>query len=114
MGFEIVQRREGDFHVVAPEGELDLATQCEFRSALQELILAGHVDLVVDLRQTSFVDSTGLGALISARRRTHAHNGSFAIICENPRLREMFRLTRLDLVFRVHETYDDWESSRKE
>jgi anti-sigma B factor antagonist len=110
---EIVHRAEGAFEVVSPRGEIDLATQAKLRTALEELILAGRTNLVVDLAETTFLDSTGLGALIATRRRTHALNGSFAIICANPRMREMFAITRLDLVFRVYETFEEWLSAQE-
>jgi anti-sigma B factor antagonist len=109
---EITHRAEGAFEIVSPRGEIDLATQTKLRAALEELITAGRADIVVDLAETTFLDSTGLGALISARRRTYASKGSFAIICANPKMRELFSITRLDLVFRVHETFEDWAATR--
>ena len=113
MELEITHRTDGVFVIVSPRGDIDLATQGVLRRALEDLILAGHVDIVVDLGETTFLDSTGLGALIGARRRTHALNGSFAIICQNPRMRKLFEATRLDLVFRVHEAFEDWARARQ-
>jgi anti-sigma B factor antagonist len=109
---EITHHAEGPFEIVSPRGEIDLATQTKLRAALEELIVAGRTHIVVDLAETTFLDSTGLGALIGARRSTHALNGSFAIICANPRMRELFSITRLDLVFRVHETFEEWRAAR--
>lgn len=86
-------------HVVAPHGEVDIATYRSLRGAINELLTVGHVDLVVDLTHTAFLDSTGLGALIGARRRAHALKGSLAIRCEDPRILQVFRITGLDRVF---------------
>lgn len=113
MELEVVHTAAGDVDILAPRGEIDLATQGALREAFDKLILIGRVDIVVDLGETTFLDSTGLGALISARRRTHGLNGSFAIVCANPRMRTLFEMTRLDLVFRVHESYEDWAESRQ-
>jgi anti-sigma B factor antagonist len=88
-------------HVVAPRGELDVATHRYLREAIHELVLAGKVDIVVDLNHTTFLDSTALGTLISARRRTHALKGSFAILCDDERLLQVFRVTSLDRVFTI-------------
>jgi anti-sigma B factor antagonist len=110
---EITHRADGDYEIVSPQGEIDVATHATLRAALEELVVSGRTHIVVDLAETTFLDSTGLGALIGARRRTHAMNGSFAIICESPRMRELFAITRLDLVFRVHETFDDWLATRQ-
>lgn len=107
-GLEILHRTQGGFEFVSPCGEIDLATQGMLRSSLNDLIVAGRVNIVVDLAETTFLDSTGLGALIGARRRTHGLNGSFAIICPNPRMRKMFQLSRLELVFRLYESREQW------
>lgn len=88
-------------HVVVPRGEIDLATQRQLSDVIRELLLAGKVDLVVDLDHTTFMDSTGLGTLISARRRAHALKGSFAIRCRNDDLLRLFRATSLDRVFTI-------------
>ena len=88
-------------HVVAPHGELDLATHRQLREAIDELLLAGKVDVVVDLDHTTFIDSTALGTLIGARRRAHSLKGSFAILCRNPELLRIFRATSLDRMFEI-------------
>lgn len=92
---------ESGRRVVRPRGELDLATRGEFADAIQEMLVDGHVNLVVDLDTVAFLDSTGLGALIGARRRAHALGGSLVIRCGNPKLLRLFRATSLDRVFTI-------------
>ena len=52
--------------VVAVRGEIDLFTAPELKSALSEAIESGHTRIVVDLTDTTFLDSTALGVLIRA------------------------------------------------
>lgn len=87
--------------VLAPRGELDLATNQAFVKAVTEALDAGQVHLVVDLTDTTFLDSTALGTLISARRRAHAQRGSFVIVCRDARLLRLFEITSLDKVFTI-------------
>jgi len=87
--------------VIAPRGDLDLATNQQFVQAVTDALVAGHVDLVVDLSETTFMDSTSLGTLISARRRSHSLGGSFVIFCSDPRLLRLFEVTSLDKVFAI-------------
>ena len=89
--------------VVAPHGEMDLATHAQLLRTIEDLLDAGQVDIVVDLSHTTFLDSTALGTLISARRRAYARKGSFAIRCTNPRLLRIFEVTCLDKVFEIRE-----------
>jgi anti-sigma B factor antagonist len=63
--------------VVRPDGErLDIAVASDFRNALLELIQGGRRNLVVDLKGVSFIDSSGLGALVSALKTLKANGGN--------------------------------------
>jgi anti-sigma B factor antagonist len=62
--------------VIQPDGErLDIAVASDFRNALLELIENGRRNLVVDLKGVSFIDSSGLGALVSALKTLKANGG---------------------------------------
>ena len=101
MQLEIEIKAEDGRYVVITSGEVDLVTQAQLKEAINELVVAGNVDLIVDLDETTFLDSTGLGALIGARRKTHAFMGSFAIVCTQERMLKLFRITSLDKVFAI-------------
>ena len=92
--------------VVTVSGEIDLATQGQLRAELNELVVAGQVDLVLDLSGVTFVDSTGLGALIGTRRRVHAFHGSLALVIPNESVMKVFTITGLEKVFAIHDTLD--------
>jgi anti-sigma B factor antagonist len=89
--------------VVKPHGEIDLATHTQLSKAIVDLLDAGQVDIVVDLSRTTFLDSTALGTLISARRRAYARKGSFSILCTDERLLRIFQVTSLDKVFTIRD-----------
>lgn len=92
--------------VVSLTGEIDLSNHAALRAGLNDLIVRGSVDLVLDMSEVSFVDSTGLGALIGTRRRVHAFHGSLAIVLADPATRRVFEITGLDKVFDLHPTLD--------
>ena len=72
-----IDRKDHDaVTVVRPDGErLDIAVASDFRNALLELIQNGRRNLVVDLASVSFIDSSGLGALVSALKTLKANGG---------------------------------------
>ena len=72
--------------VIRPRGELDLATHQELSQAITGALDAGQAHIVVDLTDTTFLDSTALGALISAHRRTDSLGGTFTVVCPDERL----------------------------
>lgn len=92
--------------VVTVSGEIDLATQGQLRALLIDLIVSGQVDLVLDLSDVSFVDSTGLGALIGTRRRVHAFQGSLVLVIPNESVMKVFTITGLEKVFDIHDTLE--------
>jgi anti-sigma B factor antagonist len=114
MQLEIETRAVRGRHVVTPRGEIDLVTQGRLKEVISELVIAGNVDIVLDLEETTFLDSTGLGALIGARRKTHAFRGSFSLVCTQERLLKLFRITSLDKVFAIHDDLESALSTREE
>jgi len=65
--------------VIAPEGELDIARVGEFRTALSDAAREGAA-VVVDLSQVSFIDSSGLGALVELHNRLRRSRRQLAVI----------------------------------
>ncbi len=92
--------------VVTVSGEIDLATQGQLRGQLNDLVVAGKVDLVLDLSGVTFVDSTGLGALIGTRRRVHAFHGSLALVIPDESVMKVFTITGLEKVFAIHDNLE--------
>src|ERR1700710_1734324 len=70
---------DGERHVLAVRGEIDLFTAPELKQVLAESIEAGRVRIIVDLTETTFLDSTALGVLIGAVERLGSRDGARAI-----------------------------------
>lgn len=93
---------------VAVIGELDQATLPELQRALDEVIDAGSGALLIDLSDCSFIDSSGLAALVSARERvTSADDRGFAICCGTPQVLRLLEITGLDKAMGVLATRED-------
>lgn len=99
MELRVETRTTPDGSVVRPVGEVDLSSVSRLREVLNELFLHAGATVVVDLDHITFIDSAGLGALIGARRRAYAVQGSLTIVCNQPRILRLFEITRLDRVF---------------
>ena len=106
MHLQIDVTRIRGYTVVSPQGEIDFATGPQLKDALTELLVAGEVNLVVDLLGVDFIESTGLGALIGGRRRAHALKGSLALVCTEDQMLKIFRITGLDKVFAIHDSIE--------
>jgi anti-sigma B factor antagonist len=85
--------RERDHVRVAPSGELDIATAPELERTLCELVAAGSGLLVLDLRNLSFMDSTGLRLLLERNAAARENSHRFALIAGPPEVQRLFSLT---------------------
>ncbi len=94
-------------HLVAVRGEIDLFTAPELKAVLAEAIEAGHTRVVVDLAETTFLDSTALGVLIGAVKRLRAHEGALAIVNVDENIAKTFEITGLDQVFTIFPTREE-------
>jgi anti-sigma B factor antagonist len=92
--------------VVTVAGELDIHTAPSLQSAISELIDHGVHDLVVDLSQVDFIDSTGLGVLVAGLKKARALHGSLELVCHQDRLLKVFRITGLLDDFAIHESLE--------
>jgi anti-sigma B factor antagonist len=90
--------------VVAVRGDADLHTAHELRSAISDAIEGGATWLVVDLAETTFIDSMTLGVLLGAVKRLRPVGGSVSVVCTDPNICRIFEITLLDRVFSLQES----------
>ena len=68
MQLQIDRADEPGWAIISPVGEIDLATVAQLEEALAPSVTAGDTDVAVDLTRVTFMDSTGLRALLSAKQ----------------------------------------------
>jgi anti-sigma B factor antagonist len=106
--FEITDRKvDDDTHVITVTGEIDLFTAPEFKQRMSALIDAGRSRLVVDLTETTFIDSSSLGVLIGAHRRLKLRGGALLVVSDNEAITKTFKITGLDGVFTLTSSVDE-------
>jgi anti-sigma B factor antagonist len=99
-------RRQGDVTIVEIEGHFDAQGAPEMKAKLHDLIDEGNNKLVFELQEMEFIDSAGLGVLVSCLRRAAAKGGDVRLAEVPPFCRSIFELTRLTRVFDVNESLE--------
>ena len=79
-------------------GELDVATAGQFRTTIGRLMGTGCREIVVDLSGTTFLDSSGLGALVWASHRMRSAGGELCVINPDERVAKLLRVTGVERV----------------
>ncbi|MBD8608708.1 STAS domain-containing protein [Aeromicrobium sp. CFBP 8757] len=106
MSLSIVDRVSGDFHVVELSGDIDVETARTLRAHIVDRFDESPVRLVIDLSDVAFMDSSGLGALVSGWQLTR-DAGRFRIAGANPIVRRVLSITGLEDVFALYPTVED-------
>ncbi len=108
MDLALITSEHEGVAVLSLAGEVDLATVPRLRDRLVQ-VTGDHPGqaVVVDLGGVLFLDSTGLGVLVGGQRRARTHGGELHLVITAERFVELFRLTRLDVVFPIHATLSD-------
>ena len=88
--------------VMRPAGRLDASVSAAFRQRVAETVGSRSNRIVVDLQGVTFLDSSGLGALISALKTARQHAGDLRIAAPNEQARVILELTSLDKVLRPY------------
>jgi len=108
MNFDIkTEQLDGDSYVISLAGEVDLYTAPEFKQQLLEVIAQGGKDVVVDLSDTTFIDSTTLGVLVGGVKRLRSNDGQLSLVCSDRNITKIFEITGLDRVFTIYGTRDE-------
>jgi anti-sigma B factor antagonist len=90
--------------VVSLAGEVDLYVAPELKQQLLDVLERGAKQVIVDLTDVTFVDSTTLGVLIGVVRRLRANDGQLSVVVSDPNVAKTFELTGLDRVFAIAPT----------
>ena len=89
-----------------PVDNLDAGNVKDFRAAIQA-VADTHDIVMLDMQRLNFVDSSGLGALISCLRHVRGNHGDMKLCSMSEPVRALFELTRMHRVFNIIETRDE-------
>lgn len=102
MGFQV--SRNGSVTLVEVEGQLIVGNRQELKQKVLEHLEGGDRKFVIDFSSTGYIDSSGLGVLVSLSKKIREQGGELRLSSLNEDLRTLFELTKLDTLFRITDT----------
>lgn len=97
--------------VIQPSGLLDGTKATLVRKEIDEIVSSGASVVLIDLQEVTFIDSSGLGALVSALKAVRAAGGKLFICSINAQVRMLFELTSMDRVFQIFANRDEFNKA---
>jgi anti-sigma B factor antagonist len=104
MGFRVLQN--GEVTLVEVEGQLIVGNRQELKQQVLDRLDKGDRKFVIDFANTGYIDSSGLGVLVSLSKKIREQGGELRLSSLNEDLRTLFELTKLDTLFRIADTKD--------
>ena len=84
------------------EERIDAHNSGELKAYILHMIEQGDINIIVQLENVRFIDSSGLGALLSGHKNAAAKSGKLTLVSCKPQVLSMFELTRLNRVFEMY------------
>lgn len=93
--------------VIRPEGRLNMVAAPMFSKLITSIVEAGDTRIVVDLSSIAFIDSSGLGALISGLRTTRQAGGDLRIAAPTAQVESVLSLTNVNRILHAYPSAED-------
>lgn len=100
-------RYEGNIPVIEARGECDLITSRKIREAAESLVNSGHCTMIFDLRDMSYIDSSGFRVLLDAKNMAVGKAGDIALVSMTAPVERVFNLLRLDEILIRTDTVEE-------
>jgi anti-sigma B factor antagonist len=105
MGFSVT--KQDGVTMVDVEGQLIVGNRQELKQKVLEELEGGERRFVIDFQETGYIDSSGLGVLVSLSKKIREQGGELRLSGLNEDLRTLFELTKLDTLFKITHTKEE-------
>ena len=100
MALTIEKRMEENKIVVLPVGDIDIVTSPGFKEVVMDMF-SDNSNILIDGEKLEYMDSTGLGVLISLLKKTKSNNSKISLTNLKPNIYKLFDITGLNNVFEI-------------
>lgn len=113
MSLSVDKKEQDDRVIFTLDGELDVASSPMLREELSRAIEGGCRRIVIDMSSVSYMDSSGLSALVVAHKALGSR-GSLALVGSRPTIERVLRFTQFDKVLDLYRSFEDLEAGNRD
>ena len=104
MSVKLTTRQVGDVTVIDVAGRITLGEgSAALRESMKDLVTKGQKKILLNLGEVSYIDSSGIGELVSGFTTVTNSGGNLKLLNLNKRVKDLLQITKLYTVFEVHE-----------
>jgi anti-sigma B factor antagonist len=107
MSFTVRKDDAAGVVIIGVDGQLIVGNRHDLKAKVMEAMDAGETKFVVDFSNTGYIDSSGLGVLVSLAKKIREAGGDLVLSDLNDDLRTLFELTKLDTLFAIKGSAED-------
>jgi len=100
-----------DIKIVQPNGVLDGSEANQLRAEIDQIVQSGATCVLVDMKDITFIDSSGLGALVQSFKSARAAGAKFCVCSVSDQARMLFEITGMDQFFEIFPTQRDFHKA---
>ena len=104
---DITKRSKDDVVILDIAGEIDLYNAPEIKDIINGLIEEQKFNVIINLEKVTYIDSSGIGALISSLSNLKKYQGGLKIINVYASVRKVFELTKLTSFFDIYNSEEE-------
>ena len=105
MAFEVTEK--SGVTIIDVEGQLIVGNRQELKQKVLERLDSGERKFLIDFSNTGYIDSSGLGVLVSLSKKIREQGGELRLANLNEDLKTLFELTKLDTLFHISNSRDE-------
>lgn len=108
MSIRVDNRQVGDIHVLAVIGRITIGEgSSALRETVQDLVQRKQLKILLNLGEVPYIDSSGIGELVSAYSAVSKSGGQFKLSNLTKRVKDLLKISRHDMLFDIHEDEAD-------
>lgn len=100
---ELTTQRQDEVVIITVRGEIDLYNAKKLSDALESAHQEGVKNIIIDVEKVSYIDSTGIGALIKGKKIFNSADGDVKLASVQESIQDVFNRTKLDSIFKYYE-----------